>query len=509
MASADADGEVGRIIREIQAFVYPRRVRLREFFVDFDPRRSGRCTKMQLSRALSMAGIALSEQEVALLAEHFLESGPRVQKPQDVGYGRLCLVVDEVFAAGGAPASARGTPGHFSPNASQALSTLSFSPNAVADEERALAVLQRLATLCRTRGVALKYCYMDQEHRSPTSPPRQNRTGKVTKSQFLRAFPFKKELSEADLELLVQRYRSPGPPGTSAVAADGDVHFMALHKDVSEAMHSEMPPFPRSDLVLKEDGTEWSHQRLHPVEKLVAKAVERRVRLRESFLDFDPLRKGVCTVGQLKTVLNLSGLAKDLDRLEFDHLAAEYLGSEGLFRYRDFCADVESGFATQHLEKDPLAASVMPDAATTAPARRNRVVLTPTRQEQIRQLEAAIGARKRKTGTNMKPLFRDMDGTLRGHVTRSQFTRVLSMCGFDLSEAQISLLCAAYCDLGNHVDVNYLDFLRQIDPAGEDASVFAAQFGLPPSEREREAPRYFDAAGAVRPMDRVLSPLTA
>merc|ERR1719240_1811735 len=101
---------------------------------------------------------------------------------------------------------------------------------------------------------------------------------------------------EDDIDLIIQRYST----------ANGDVCFQAIHNDVSEVLAPEPPPFPTSPLHLKPDGTQWDHQTLNPVAKIQSKVVERRIRLSDMFRDFDPLRKGFCTAGQLKTVLTIS-----------------------------------------------------------------------------------------------------------------------------------------------------------------------------------------------------------
>lgn len=494
-----SEEEVGRIIQDIQVFAFPRRIRLREFFTDFDPLRSGRCTRPHFARALDMAGMSLSEREIDILGDHFQETGGRVQKPQNVNYAKFCQAIDEVFNTGD-PVQRMTS----SPSTTQMMGA-SFHRNSVDDEERMLNLLHRVAMLCKTRGVVLKYCYTDHDRAPIASPSRVNPKtgGKVTKNQFIRNFPFKKDISERDLDLLAERYRVGGSDGTS----HGDIHFMALHNDISEAMQHEMPPFPRSDLFLKHDDTEWSHQRLHPVQKIQSKVVERRVRLYEHFQDFDALRKGVCTIGQVKTVFTMMGIAKEIDRVEFDTVAAAYMREDGMFCYKDFCADIDRGFTMPNLERDPLAMTTMPDAASTAPGRRNKMAMTPSKIQRVTELEDKMRSRVRKRGIYLKPAFQDMDRTNNGHVTRNQFARVMHMLGFELDEVAIGLLCGVYCDLGNHNDFNYIDFLKSIDPPDEDTELAMEQATAP--HQDQQLSKYFDARGTVRSMDRMGSPLMA
>mmetsp|Transcript_3357 Transcript_3357/g.7696 ORF Transcript_3357/g.7696 Transcript_3357/m.7696 type:complete len:496 (+) Transcript_3357:78-1565(+) len=491
------DQEIGDLVRYVQSSIFPRRVRLREFFVDFDPLRSGRCTAPHFQRALDMANVRLSEEDIERLVRHFVDNGPRVQKPQNVNYVRFCEAINEVFN--------HGDPNPRMTSSPSTTQMMTFHRNPVHNEEHLMHLLHRVAMLCKSRGVVLKSCFTDHDRAAIASPSRMNPKtgGKVTKSQFIRNFPFRRDITEDDLDLLAERYRVGGPECT----ATGDVHFMALHNDVTEALNHEMPPFPRSDLYLKSDGTEWSHHRLHPVEKLQSKVVEKRLRLYEHFQDFDALRKGVCTVGQVKTVFTMMGLSgKDLDKVDFDTITSAYMRDDGMFRYKEFCEDIDRGFTVPNLEKDPLAVISMPDASSTAPGRRNRITMTPTRMGKIQQLEDKMRSRVKKRGIYLKPMFQDMDRTNQGHVSRSQFARVMCMLGFELDEVAIGLLCSVYCDLGNHNDFNYVDFLKAVDPPNEDTELAMEQATAP--YQDHLSSKYFDARGTVRPLDR-MSPLLA
>lgn len=254
-------------------------------------------------------------------------------------------------------------------------------------------LLHRFATLCSTRGIEVKELYTDLDRAPIASPSRLSpmRGGKVTRGQFIRIFPFQKEFTDAEKLRNAEHYQTK----------DGDVHFMALHNDVSQVVEHGMQPFPRSDLYLKPDDTEWSHSLMSPVDKIRAKVVEKRCRLNEHFQDFDPLRKGYCTPGQVKAVLTICDLGKEIDRGQFEQLTASYLREDGLFCYKDFVADCDSLFTTPNLEKDPLAMIQMPDPSATAPARRNRMTLTPSKIDAISKLEERI-----KTNVSTRRIFR-------------------------------------------------------------------------------------------------------
>eukprot|EP00820_Chromera_velia_P024373 Cvel_9180.t2-p1 / transcript=Cvel_9180.t2 / gene=Cvel_9180 / organism=Chromera_velia_CCMP2878 / gene_product=hypothetical protein / transcript_product=hypothetical protein / location=Cvel_scaffold523:14764-16102(-) / protein_length=101 / sequence_SO=supercontig / SO=protein_coding / is_pseudo=false len=64
----------------------------------------------------------------------------------------------------------------------------------------------------------------------------------------------------------------------------------------------------------------------------------------------------------------------------------------------------------------------------------------------------------------MKPVFQDFDRTKRGHVTKTQFARAMSMCGFQLNDDQTDLIALKYCNLGNHNEFDYREFVACVDP---------------------------------------------
>jgi Ca2+-binding EF-hand superfamily protein len=473
------------LMHRVQEHVFPRRVRAKEFFKDCDPLRSGRCTVQQLAKALNQMGVNMADKEVEILAEHFTDHGPKVEKPAVVSYAKFCEALDVVFDSATGP----GIQVSSSPGSTQ---LMTFTPKSIEEESEIYHLLHRFATLCQTRGITVKYLYTDLDRAPIPSPSRMNpaRGGKVTKMQFIRNFPFQKEFTDEEKLKIAEHYQAK---------PEGDVHFQAMHNDVTEVMDHAMQPFPRSDLYLKPDDTEWSHATLTPVEKIRAKTVEKRCRLLEHFQDFDPLRKGYCTVGQVKAVFTIMNLGKEIDKSQFDELTVAYMREDGLFCYKDFTADCDSAFTVPNLEKDPLALIPMPDPSCTAPARRNKMTMSASRIEAVSKVEDKIKKKVRTNRIFLKPAFKDMDRANRGFITRNQFARVMNNLGFNLDDMAIGLLCGAYCNLGNHTDFNYADFNRAMDPPDEDEDLAMQQANAPYMEPMPQ--KYFDERGNVIPAD--------
>lgn len=477
--------DIASIIGRIEAVIFARRIRAKDFFRDYDKLRCGRVTKPQFARVIATMGIRLSEAEADALADHFTEDGPNVQSPQVVNHKAFCDVIDECF---GVLTGLESDPGARVPRPGENVPP-SFTPQPVADEERLDHILHRLALMCKARGVVLKYCYQDFERADSASLIVPRRGGKVTIDQFKRCFPFVKDFEREEVELLIDHY----------LTDNGLVHFGQLHEDIAEHLTTDPPTFPKSELIKREDPSEWSQQMTGVAERIQARVVARRVRLMEHFQDFDPLRKGYCYPNQVKTIFSV--LQIPIDEKDFEELVSLYTREDGQFCYAAFCMEVDQAFTVNGLERQPLARISMPDASTTMAARRNCMSLLPEQIEAIRQLEAGIRARIQTRRVLVRPAFKHFDPTHTGHITKGQFLRVMDSLGFQLEDHALDLLSYAYCDLGNHTDFNYVDFCNSCDPPNEEEGEAMAQENGP--YQKPQPNDYFDARGRIIPQKSV------
>jgi len=166
--------------------------------------------------------------------------------------------------------------------------------------------------------------------------------------------------------------------------------------------------------------------------------------------------------------------------------------------FRNVCRDIEHGFTRPHLEKEPLAKVEMPDPSTTMPARRNTIRLSDQRRNRVSELEDKIRTRVNLRRILIKPMFQDMDRAHRGFITRNQFARAMCSLGFELSEMDIGLLAGVYCNFGNHLDFNYLDFCKAVDPPNDEVETAMQQSSAP--FQDWHPAQYFDSHGKVIPM---------
>jgi len=499
------NSSVANIVFKIQQTVFPRRIRVKDIFRDYDPLRSMRVTKPQFRRAMSSLNIKnLTVAEIDELGE-FFKDGPasdnptnsmKCYTPQDVNYGEFSDCVEEVFAP--TLRKLEETPTAEVPRPGALLGSVGFKPNAVEGEaniDALNAVLHKLALLAKTRGIVFKYCFQDLDRSESTSLTVPRRGGWCTVPQFLRNFPFAGDVTGEEMDLLLQRYT-----GDIGGRQPGAVfNYQALHDDISElAGDIAVNPVPQSNFIPRPDGTEWTSKSKGVVEKIQAAVVEKRCRVAEYFIDFDNLRKGFCTVKQVNTVFSLLKL-NWVSQEDFKALCDIYCRpSDGMFHYARFAAEIDSAFTKDELEREPLTRIGVTDGTTTLPARRNKAKLSEEEMQKIELLEAEIASRIKERRILLRPQFEDFDPIRRGHVTKSQFGRVMATCGFTkLDVAGQDLLCKKYCDLGNDREFNYMDFNYTVDPRPKEEDLAAWQSLQPYCAAT--ASKYFEWTGNVTP----------
>lgn len=475
---AAAPPSVESVILKLQAECYPKRIRPIEFFKDFDPLRKNQVTEAQFIRGLNclMPRLPAADWE-ALIAHYNCQNG-------FVDYKTFCEEIERVFTT----AALQSLPDLVVPPPGHQLSKSQLPP---LDMEMH-AILHRVALLNCTRGIVWKYCFEDADRGDSASLTVRRRAGKVTEAQFRRCFPLQKDFSQDEITRIVHRYRDE----------EGNVDYKAMHDEVTDPVDivkdAPVPTshyFPPPGLL----NDTWSKENYSILERVTAKVIELRVRLYDYFQDFDPLRKGYCTVGQLDTVFGILGLR--FSEEEMERLKNQYSMTDlnlVKFNYAKFCQDVNRAFTYDQIHTDPLSRIEMPGPNATLPARRSRLDLSETERAQISEIEEDIRSRVRKRRILFVNAFKDFDKTNSGHVTVAQFARVLQTLGLNggmQDDTQTDLLAKKYCDLGSRNYFNFREFCMSCDPPSEQL-LLAEQQSKEPYEKPA-ASRYFDETGKV------------
>ena len=197
------------------------------------------------------------------------------------------------------------------------------------------------------------------------------------------------------------------------------------------------------------------------VDRIQALTVMKRIRVTEFFYDFDKLRKGVVTKDQFKRVLSVLGFT--ITDIEYEALENKYLDKNGYMSYSKFCEDIDKAFTIKGIDKNPTTSVKSLEVGDTLKARRKKVELDEDSKKKLIDILNVAANLILTQRFNMKPFFQAFDTTQCGFITKSQFTRVLSQVGLKPSEETMNILLKFYMNKGNLDEVNYVDFVNDVD----------------------------------------------
>ncbi|KAF4666959.1 hypothetical protein FOZ61_009047 [Perkinsus olseni] len=424
--------DVKEILKEIQIYVFQRRLRVKEAFADFDPHRHHLITKSQFIRVIDTSLQSyLQPHQADALAEYYDANGNGM-----IHYISFCDDIDEVFCP------------------TKGLEAISPT----------LEVPQPgygINTAFIPRDIGQRFTDFDRHN-----------TGSITATQFFRKFPLYEALTPHEKDILQQRY---GYEGNGCEM----MNYKSLLQDIEDITNptatttkeESSPPHKTGEDQHTVWGDKWYNTSLPLIQLLQAKVVERRLRLREYFKDFDPLKKGTCKRAHVLCVLTL--LKLHLSPQELDGLLNEYSTTTAYddngdtFHYLQLCEEVDAVFADKRVCEDLNLQTSMPGPQDTNPARRNARQLTQEEITHIKRIEEHVAARVQRLRILLKPQFLNFDKCGRQTVTVSQFKRVFATLGFDqdLTEQEMDLLARKYTNMGNTLEVNYRDFCSTVDPS--------------------------------------------
>ena len=525
MASTDAAFE-GLVRSPLSADLMERLVvatktrRVHDFLRDFDKLGLKRVVPQQAMRALSACGVTLSRQDIvrfarllrAALPHPLLNIRPHPPSPiptQDeltrAYTGADGFFAYELMEADLTDTPLNGTlerapltaPAACDPFAKFALSgTVAALPAArmpkaalSSDEEARLAPLVEQAKyLVHTRGIqfAQYVRQYDVTHR-----------GVVTTSRFVREFlSCFKGFKLDEVMLFAKAYGTP----------DGQVRYMAVHRDVTPAgvgkaigdgmahegslvvnnfevselsssgRHLEArpgakkPDSPNAKMA-RANAERAGEERVDALLRAVIRFVwERRIRIKDIFLDFDKARLNRITRPQFARAvsqLRIEGLQPNA----VDALAERYVfegdASRNVIAYRRFLEDVENAFTLAGLERRPHAVNeTLGHAVVSSPPESSlRVELGAG---DMALLETALAGTRatitRVKAYNLRAGMRDFDVQSEGFITTDRFLRVLAIYGLvpeQREEREVLLKRYAGCGMRRNA-INYRNFLADV-----------------------------------------------
>ncbi|XP_071105662.1 EF-hand calcium-binding domain-containing protein 6-like [Haliotis cracherodii] len=431
-----------RVEDNLRTLAQTKRIRVTEFFQDFDKLRSGFITEPQFFRCLwQTLGVQLNpNEEVALREKYDLYRSGRVN------YKRFCQEIDGTFN----PGDLTQRPAPQQPL--EFLGTIrSVRPLSTDSETRLVEVLKHMMKFYQYHGVNLKTCFEDFD---------RHHIGVITESQFYRSFPGPPDVSEADMNLLVTKYRDPERPGV--------VNYLNLHKDIMslqqmQMQETQLPPMPRVSSIDFVPLTITADPTLNQIFDRIRVAVYKSgIRTIEFFKDHDKLRSGMITENQFVCGLALAvGKEAQLSRPEIQKVVEFYRQPDGRIKYKEFCDIMENAFNIPDLDKKPTQEAVRPPKGALS---RGLKELSAEEDQRVEMVLRELSDNVRRRRLMMYPYFKDYDRGIAYTrvVTKTQFGRILHFLSLNVAPEDLKLLCRKFEDPGSG-DVNYPAFVQAVD----------------------------------------------
>uniref|UniRef100_A0A5K3FLZ7 EF-hand domain-containing protein n=1 Tax=Mesocestoides corti TaxID=53468 RepID=A0A5K3FLZ7_MESCO len=441
------------LMSRIRHLVLVNRIQLKKYFEDFDNLRSGRVSRSQFERALSVAGITrvgmhdLTPAQVETLANAYAWT----PDPSRVNWRRFVGDVDAVFTA---PEIEQNPLCQVVPSA-----TFVAPKPGTGDWDSAT---EEMKDRC---GCAMRHLRRNITERRVDMKPEFQAFDKINRGH-VKVHNFKQIISSL-------RFHLPDDQLDAVIAKYADdygFNYRRFLNDIDppaeESLHYE---YPKRIKRLREAFNE--QQKPHESEPVVRDVVgvmdyikrevfHQRIRLSEWFRDYDPLRHGKISRQQFRRAMNL--LPIPLKETEFNCIEHYYKADDpNDVRWKDFCDEIELIFSTPLLEKDPLK---QPDVYQSESAVSRNHLPTEVAEAADRAIKK-IGNRARSKRTQLTQWFNDYDKTHRMTLSQNQFRRVLHNLGLaeDISKHEWDALYARYRHpVGLIDDVDYLAFADDV-----------------------------------------------
>ncbi|KAK2184430.1 hypothetical protein NP493_266g02009 [Ridgeia piscesae] len=439
-----ATASVLRLEDEIRTTSLTKRIRPEQFFLDFDPLRSGYVTESQFFRILwENLGVKLNEDQEKMVAAKYMFKGDG-----NVNYRTFCKVISQPFKAD----DLTRPPDVQKVDAKEFLGTSrSLQPLNEDQERRVEALLQRLNEFYTYHGINLRTSCedFDWHHR-----------GVIQESQFYRSFPKPPGVTDEDVFLLVLKYRDPDKPGL--------VNYLNIHHDLlavsqrdSDIAKSAFPHYKNvTDYLPTQPDVDLTLQQIF--DKIRVAIYKNRVRSIEYFKDYDRLRSGIITEHQFNSAIVLAiGKEAQLSPPEVQKIIEYYRTPDGRVQYKEFCDMLEHAFNVPELEKKPTIDVVRPPAGALG---RNLPIMTDEDERRVVEVVNRLAEEVRKRRILVYPYFKDFDraNSYSRVITPMQFRRILHFLTLNVNEEDFKLLCRKFADQTSG-DINYPAFVQTID----------------------------------------------
>jgi len=432
--------DVDELMRHLCHDVLVNRIRVEEFFQDFDPLRHGSISISRFRMGLSAMGQSnLSEAQILAIISRYADPS----RERNVLWTKFLYDVEKVFTQRGL----EKTPQAVLPTAENFMMPKPGTTdwcNQDGDKKDALEkVMHKMRQKTNQRRILTKPCFQDFD---------RHNIGYVTKSQLRQCMAYLcLDCEPNEVDLVYEKFSD-----------NTGFNYLKFLEELQPSDVQELKYVNRLEQ-LKLSKTEKGKTVEDYVDiefvmnKIKTKVVKNSIRCYEFMKDYDKLKTGRMLKTCFPRTLDLCclGLTENEVSLLIDYYTSPR--HTDYVEYYQFCDDAESVFTQKGLEKNPTAVPVQfkPN---------NHISNNKLSKEAEALLETVIqrlASRVRIRRIQVFPFFEDYDRVHNGSVSRSQFHRVLSELelGSLVSAREFHVLYEKFdIVIGGKHDFNYVQF---------------------------------------------------
>jgi Ca2+-binding EF-hand superfamily protein len=405
------------------------RIRVGEFFRDFDKLRTGFITKSQFRIGLNMAKVQISSQEFELLSKEF--KAPK--EGEHVCWKDFVDRVDEVFTK-------KGLEKDHTISLDDVRTTTIYAKTepTAHDREVVQQCVEAFKAVIRQHRLDAKSFFQDFDKHCHF---------KVSQKIFRQVLVhLGLTLSTDEVAKIALVYG----------AENNEIKYADFLKDCNCLEYIINEPTTGMKSTYKENNTDFTGVKEHNklLYKIQCMIKKDRIRLLEYFQDHDLLRKGYLPHQKFRSVLHSQKV--ELTTEEYGRLEKYYAmpTDSTLVNYKTFCSEVDSIFTAPDIEKDPLKRV----QTFTAPSILDpKDYLSRDEDQALDQLMQRLGTHVANHRLLMKPFFQDKDKSRSGFVNFTRFRSIFDNFKLKLTDEEFALIAKRFHAKAAN-EINYVEF---------------------------------------------------
>ncbi|KAJ3099126.1 hypothetical protein HDU97_003459 [Phlyctochytrium planicorne] len=410
----------------IKKQVYKDRIRLIEFFRDYDRHNCGYVTPSQFHAGIGLAKIRIDDSQVKTIIEKYKNRSTNL-----VAYRKFCADIDKIFTVShlerNPTAEVQPPPREYLIQGCNELSPV--------EEARCREIIARFRQIVNERRILLAPYFKDFDKCL-------GNIGRVTRSHFSRLLStLKLDVSDNDLHILFKKFEDRQQAKVDYMEFIRTIdpqtyasNFKARAAGTEDAAHISS----QQDCYDEErHGNVLSLDEI--IETLRFHVGTQRIRVSEFFKDFDKLRCYSIPKQEFIRAVDMIGIS--LSEEEYELLAETYKDEKrkGCCKWKDFEQSMERVFTDTDLERNPT--KVYKTIPISNKAHNSFGPLTPEEEIILNNTLKSITEHMRVRQTSIKPFFKDFDKLYTGHVTKTQFRQCLTYLQVNVTDAEFEILC--------------------------------------------------------------------